>query len=192
MRPSRRLVVVCSLGALWPIVTTPAGAAAPGTTPAQTPATAPAEELVDNPQYAHWNKFNTGSASTLLTTIDMSGQKIVTETTNTLLEKNAEKVVLEVSGSMEMGGNKQIIPPQKQEIAARVEKQDIRQLAGEKMEAAGQTFDCTVYEMNSPDPKQQGKAKAWTSDKVPGGVVKIEAKTPTGTVVSTLQSFEVK
>ncbi|MEO6434709.1 MAG: hypothetical protein ABIP55_02970, partial [Tepidisphaeraceae bacterium] len=61
--------------------------------PAAPVAPAPTEK-VDNPQFTNWSKFNVGSSSTLDTEINAQGQKIATESTNKLLEKNADNVVI--------------------------------------------------------------------------------------------------
>ncbi|MEO6435062.1 MAG: hypothetical protein ABIP55_04780, partial [Tepidisphaeraceae bacterium] len=121
------------------------------------------------------------------------GQKIATESTNKLLEKNADNVVIEISGTMEMLGQKRPIPAQKQTIPAKIEKQNITETGAEKVEAAGKSFDCKVYEMANQDPKTQGaKAKVWFANEVPGGVVKMEASMDQGSVKSTLKAFEKK
>ena len=93
---------------------------------------------------------------------------------------------------MNIAGQNQEIPPQKQTILAKIEKQNITEVGAEKVEAAGKTLDTKVYEMAGGAPGQTGKAKAWISDQVPGGVVKLEAKTPQGAVAGMLKGFEVK
>ena len=187
-----RLDYLLVAGLLLIPVTAATRAAEAPQAPATAPTTAPAA-TVDNPQFANWNRFNVGSNSTLTTNIETGGQKIATESTNTLVEKGADKVVVEVSGTMEVAGKRNAIPAQKQTIPAKIDSQSINKVAGEKIDAAGKTFDCAVYEMVNPDPAQKdAKAKVWISDEVPGGVVKLEANMPQGSVNGSLKSFEVK
>ena len=100
---------------------------------------------------------------------------------------------VEISGTMNIAGQKNELPPQKQDIPAQIAKRSITQVATEKVEAAGKTFDCKVYEMLSDESAQNNaKARVWLSDEVPGGVVKLEASMPQGSVTGTLTSFETK
>lgn len=166
----------------------PARPAAPTTAPTTAP-----EELIDNPQFAHWSKFEIGSSATLSTEILTGGQKVSTVSTNKLLEKNGEKVIVEISGTMNIAGQNNELPPQKQDIPAQIAKRTITQSATEKVDAAGKTFECKVYEMSNDESGQPGaKAKVWLSDEVPGGVVKLEATLPNGSVTGSLTKFEAK
>ena len=185
--PVIRFLVVAALFA----GPTRAADAPQATAPTTAPTTAP-EELIDNPQFDHWAKFEIGSSATLSTEILMGGQKVSTVSTNKLLEKGDEQIVVEISGTMNIAGQKNELPPQKQEIPAQIAKRSITQTATEKVDAAGKTFDCKVYEMLNDPGQPDAKAKVWLSDEVPGGVVKLQATLPNGTVTGSLTSFEVK
>ena len=185
-----RLIVAASLAALFALPVT-ARAADAASAPTTAPTTAP-EELIDNPQFAHWTKFNIGSSATLSTEIKTSGQTISTVSTNKLLEKDGEKVIVEISGTMNIAGQKNELPPQKQTIPAQIAKRSIKQAATEAVEAAGKTFDCKIYEMLNDPGQPDAKAKVWLSDEVPGGVVKLEAAMPQGSVTGALTGFETK
>jgi hypothetical protein len=153
-------------------------------------------EEVANPTFENWKKFAEGSNSTLVMTIEAGGQKITSETVNKLVTKTDEAITVEVSGSMEIAGQKQAMPTQTQKVTPKVEKADAPTQVGEsteKVEAAGKTFDCKVYEISKKQPNGQSvKAKIWTNEDVPGGVVKMETKSDQANVNGVLKSFEKK
>ena len=153
-------------------------------------------EQVSNPQFENWKKFNEGSSATVTTTIEAKGQKINTESTNKLTAKADDQVTVEMSGTVEVAGQKRPIPPQSQKVPAKVEKEDAPVQVGEateKVEAAGKTFDCKVYEITKAlGNGQTVKAKTWLNSEVPGGVVKMEAKSEQSSVVAILKSYEAK
>jgi hypothetical protein len=153
-------------------------------------------EEVANPTFENWKKFAEGSNSTLSMTIEAVGQKMTSEAVSKLVKKEDDGVTIEVSSSMEIAGQKQTMPPQTQKVAPKVEKADAPTQVGEsteKVEAAGKTFDCKVYEVSKKQPNGQTvKAKMWVSDDVPGGVVKMEAKSEQANVSGVLKSFEKK
>lgn len=150
--------------------------------------------MVDNPQYQAWARYEVGSSETLEGNIDGgNGQKMSMLSTHTLKEKSGDQVTIEITVTMEVMGQKHSSPPQQQVIHAKSEKQDVDEVGKEEVSAAGRSFHCTVYEAHSPNPKaDDAKAKIWVSDEVPGGVVKMEATTPHGSITSLLKSFEIK
>jgi len=150
--------------------------------------------LVDNPQYQAWANYGVGSSETLEGHIDGgNGQKMTMESTHTLKEKTGEQVTIEITVTMEMMGQKHTSPPQQQVIKAKSEKQDVDEVGKEEVSAAGKAFNCKVYEAHSLNPQAgDAKARIWVSDQVPGGVVKMEASTPRGSITSLLKSFEIK
>jgi hypothetical protein len=153
-------------------------------------------EQIANPTFENWKKFGEGSSATITSVIDANGQKMNSETTNKLAKKGDDAITVEVSGTMEAFGQKQTIPTRSQTIAPKVEKADAPQQVGEateKVEAAGKTFDCKVYEVTKQLPNGQSvKSKIWVSDDVPGGVVKMEVKSDQANVTGVLKSFEKK
>ena len=153
-------------------------------------------EQVANPAFENWKKFEAGSTSTMSMTIEAGGQKMKSETVNKLASKADDVITVEVTGTMEVLGQKQTIPTQTQKVAAKVEKDDAPTQVGEsteKVEAAGKTFDCKVYELAKKQANGQTvKAKMWMNDDVPGGIVKMEAKSEQANVTGVLTSFEKK
>jgi hypothetical protein len=154
-------------------------------------------EQIDNPQFKMWNKFGEGSSVTTTTSFDApNGTKMNSEATTKLVSKSDDAITLEVSATMEVMGQTHTLPPHNQTISPKVEKGDEAVQVGtstEKVEAAGKTFDCKIFELKRTLPN--GKtvtAKAWVNEDVPGGVVKMEAKNDQGNVTSIIKSYEAK
>lgn len=151
-------------------------------------------EMVDNPQYQGWKKFGEGSSATLTSTMSAGGQKIESESVRKLVSKADDSVTIEVTASVTFAGQSHSTPPHEQKIAAQIDKKDADvSTSNEKVEAAGKTFDCKVYNITQATPDGKSvTAKVWITDEVPGGVVKMEAKTDRGDVTSILKSYEAK
>lgn len=163
-----------------------------------TAADQPQAEQVDNPIYKVWMKFNVGSSATLTGQFSADGMQMTSETTRKLTEKADDHVTLEVSTSMTMMGQQHQAPTRQMKVPAKINKPDIEQVGTEDVTAAGQTFHCKVYQINSLDAGASGgpqhaeknaKAKVWVDEDVPGGLIKMEAKNEHGTVSMVLKSF---
>jgi hypothetical protein len=148
----------------------------------------------DNPQFTAWSKFDVGATSTLAATIQAGPQKITSETTQKLAEKSTDQVVLDVSAVMQIAGQSRPIPGRRQAVTRTWEAKDAKPLPDEKVEAAGETFTCKVYKVKQPSPQGKGDVDAtiWVSDKVPGGMIKMEAKMANGTMSMLLKSYSAK
>jgi hypothetical protein len=162
-------------------------------------------KMVDNPQFHAWEKFGVDSSETMSGQIQTGQPQMPTipmEINYKLAAKAADHLTLETTSTMTVMGQSHTTPAQKTEIAPKVKDQNIQSLGSEKVEAAGRTFDCKVYEMEgkvtptSPGPggaaQKPGKAKIWVSDEIPGGMVKMEVTSPRGNLTLTLKSFEKK
>lgn len=157
---------------------------------------------VENPPYKAWAGFKPGSSETLGYTVESGGMKMEMESTSTLKEVTEDHVTIEVQVKMNMMGQERTTPARTQIIPAKADAKDVKELGEEKVEAAGQTFECKVFEAKVDQPGHGGQpihteAKMWISPKVPGGVVKMESSShgapgTNGTVTSLLKSFEVK
>ena len=152
-------------------------------------------EEITNPQFECWKKFAEGSNSTITTVIENKGNKFTTVSTNKLVAKADDKMEIEISGTVDMLGQSRALPVQKQTVPAKMEKDKVPTQvaeATEKVEAAGKTFECKIYEFKRDVSGKPMTAKCWLSDEVPGGVVKMEAKTEEGGISAILKSFEAK
>ncbi len=150
-------------------------------------------DQVDNPQYQAWAKFAVGSSETLAGEIDAQGMKIQMTTVRKLVEKADDHVTVESTTTTSVMGQDRTGPTTKIEIPAKTDAKDVIAHDNEKVEAAGKTYDCKVYETAQPTPQSdQAKAKIWVNGDIPGGLVKMEAGSARGTITYLLKSFEVK
>jgi len=164
----------------------------------------------DNPAYAQWAKFKPGTSTTITMNSEAAGQTSKMETKATLVEVTPEKVVVESVTSMEAGGQKMDMPAQKMEIkkamdpAPAVDAETQKQIDAAKASAkttdesvtvAGGTFKAKCTETTTEANGMKSVSKVWTSDEVPGGMVKMEATT-SGAMASTtkgeLKTFDKK
>jgi hypothetical protein len=154
------------------------------------------EEQVDNPRYKSWATYKVGTTIKLRTTCTefVKGKEVDTKTvlmmTVTLKEVTPEKVVVEVITEAVTKTRKITPPPQKQEIPAKISLEAATQPAGvlpgmtatkkgegdEEMTVAGKTFKAHWVEVQINGPDAKGTTKAWTSDEVPGLVLKAVVK----------------
>ncbi len=153
-----------------------------------------AADQVDNPQYSAWAKYAVNSSQTLEGTMQAGSMKITQTMVRKLTEKADDHLTVEMTVTMQMMGQEHATPPLKITVPAKTDPKSATSLANEKVEAAGKTFDCKVYEVKSDSPKGGGdaKMKIWVSSDVPGGLVKMETTSTRGTVDWLLRSFEAK
>ncbi len=140
-------------------------------------------EQIDNPTYKNWSKFKPGTSVTVAMESDVGGSKTIMETTTTLVEVNADKCVTESKMSMTVGGNKMDMPANKTDVMAKIDKPaaatapasmpDVK-TSTEDVDVAGKKVKCTVTEAKSSNNGMDTSSKTWTSDEVPGMMVKSE------------------
>jgi hypothetical protein len=166
-----------------------------------------AADQIDNPQYTAWAKFKPGTSVTTKMVSDAAGQKTEMEITTTLVEVTAAKLVLEAKTSMSAGGQKMEMPAQKTDVAAKVDKPAAVAVApdapkGEvkestdEVEVMGKKVKCKVMETKTTANGMNINSKTWTSDEIPGGMVKMETKmdgamTGTTTVMATAYAIKI-
>jgi hypothetical protein len=146
-------------------------------------ATAAFAEKIDNPLYKHWSQFKPGTTATVKTESDMAGNKSQMENTTTLVSIDADKAVVETKMSMVVGGNKMDMPANKMEVLAKIDKVDTAATgkkpdmkeSTEDVDVAGTKVSCKVVEMTNEANGMKTVSKTWTSDKVPGMMVKMES-----------------
>ena len=145
------------------------------------------DELVANPQYVSWSNHQPGTAVSMKMVTNMAGQTMNMDITQTLKEVSDEKAVVEVKTSMDMMGQKQDMPPQSVNIAAKVTKAEAdkanlpqgadgeaKEIGNETVTVAGKDYDCKVTEFAGEQQGMKTKGKVWRCDQVPGGVVKVD------------------
>ena len=150
------------------------------------------EELVENPAYKSWSGHKAGSAVTYQSTTNVGAQNIKTEITQKLVEHTPEKAVVEVSVKIDIPGA-QAPPAQKQELKAKVKKSEatvgklpegmkgqVKEKGTEKVELAGKSYTCKVYEFTGEQNGVKTSGKSWTSEQIPGTLAKMETTANVG------------
>jgi hypothetical protein len=153
--------------------------------------------------YDAWAKCKPGAYAKYKNETDAGGQKTVMEMTQKLVEVTADKVVIEVVTSMDMGGQKMDMPAQKIEIpkagaTTPNAAPNTNAAAGgatastttEEVTVGGQKVKCTVTTVTSDVGGQKSESKVWTSEEVPGGMVKSETKSAQMSATMTLVEFK--
>ena len=125
-----------------------------------------------------WAKFNKGSYAKLKssTVMSIAGNKntMTTESKTTLLDKTADKVVVETETSV-MGTvqkNKVEIPLKAAAPAKPVANAPAPKIGSETITVAGKSFSCKTYEIVTDVNGSKSTSKSWIAEEVPGGVVK--------------------
>ncbi|HYE21160.1 MAG TPA: hypothetical protein VEA69_22120 [Tepidisphaeraceae bacterium] len=165
---------------------------------------APAADA-ENPAYKNWAKFKVGSWSKVAGESAAAGTTTKTEMTYKLVELTPDKAVVELVTSMDAGGTKMDLPAQKMEIPAKgpaagatgapdAPKPDMKE-STEEVEVAGKKVKCKVTEVKTDANGMKMTSKSWTSEDVPGGLVKMESNGEGAMKMSskmTLSGFEAK
>ncbi|NLI78489.1 MAG: hypothetical protein GX442_18875 [Candidatus Riflebacteria bacterium] len=142
-----------------------------------------AQEKVDNPVYQNWAKFKPGTMVKYAQTSEMMGNKTQSEVAYTLLEVTPEKVVIEMGGSTVIMGNQTEMPKTRIEYPAKADAADPNVKSAinaktsqseEEIEVAGGKIRCKVFETTVEQQGSQIKSRFWSSDDVPGTLVKSE------------------
>ena len=149
-------------------------------------------EKMKNPEYEMWAKFKPGAMSKLQGHSEAMGQKSEQTITTKLIDLTPEKAVVETTMSMMVGGNKMDMPGQKREVLAMVEMAGVpasqpaaagnapktdAKTSTESVTVDGKKLDCKVTEAHNEQEGMKTMAKTWTSEQVPGGLVKLETET---------------
>ena len=145
--------------------------------------TAFAQDEIDNPMYQKWATFKVGTAAKYKQVTEAAGNKTESEIVYTLIELTPEKAVVEMTGSMLIMGNKTEMPKTKMEHMAKVKK--IEPLAtgtvdaakpkesDEEIEVPAGKIKCHLTETEAKVGEGAVYSKIWSSDEVPGTMVKM-------------------
>ncbi len=164
----------------------------------------PAGKLA-NPAYKSWAKFPKGTAVTLKAVSDTNGMKAESTMTLTLLELTPDKAVIEMVNVVTTGGTEFKSPPAKQELKRYVDAppgtkpgetkkpEGLVEQGEKKVTVAGKEYKATYTKMKLSTGGVDVVAEAWSSDDVPGMVLK-SVNTMSGAVSSatTLELAEIK
>lgn len=148
-----------------------------------------AQEMVDNPVYQDWARFKVGTTVSYEGTMKAEGQDMQMKQTFMLTALDKEKASVQLTQSMNVMGMAVEMPGMTPTHPAKVKKEELDKAVypvemprfkveggKDKVDAAGQTFDCTWGEVEMELGGAKMKGKTWVSPRVPGGMVKMNVK----------------
>jgi hypothetical protein len=151
------------------------------------------DDMIDNPAYQSWAKFKVGTWVEYQTDSEAMGNKNTIITTQTLKTLTPDTATIVIQSSMTVGGKKMDMPPQTQEITSKIKRPPAPPAAGdapkteqgtEDVQVDGKTYSCKWTEVTSEQNGMKTTSKTWSSDDVPGSIVKIQSST-TGSMTAT-------
>ena len=145
-----------------------------------------ADAQVDNPEYKSWSGFKAGAWVKFKMVTEASGTKTEMEQTVKLVDLTPTKAVVETG--MVMAGNK--LPAQKRDIPAKITPESAKlpktskpAEGDEDVDVGGKKVKAHWVESTTEAGGNKTVAKVWQAKAVPGGTIKMEART-TGAVTS--------
>jgi hypothetical protein len=176
-----RLSRLCAVAAILAIWSAPAAAA---------------DETIPNPEFASWSKFKKGASVTLKSVNEFNKMKTESVVTMTLVEVGADKLVLETVAVTKINGMEIKSPPVKRDVPKtftipKVDPKDVPKVEKPKTEEGTETLKVGGVEVKAKWYKTtfevmgtKTEATNWTSDEIPGGLVKSVTKS-TGAAAAT-------
>ena len=155
---------------------------------------AAAQETIDNPEFVQWSKFKKGASATYRTATNVG--TIVAEgiTTITLIEVAANKLVLETTASTKANGKEEKIPPSKRDVpnklpkpkkAADTKPPGTYEEGTETLKVGGADIKTKWVKSKTEKDGSTTHGQTWSSDDVPGGLVKIVTGPPANSNLKT-------
>jgi hypothetical protein len=159
------------------------------------------DDMIDNPAYQSWAKYKAGTWVQYQTDSEAAGSKNAIVTTQTLKEIAPDKATIVIQSSMVVAGNKMDMPPQTQEITAKIKRPPAAaapagdapktEQGTEDIKVDDKTYSCKWTQVTSEQNGMKTNSKTWTCDDVPGSTVKVEAET-SGSMTATTKMALVK
>ena len=168
------------------------------------------EELVENPAYASWAAHKPGTKVVMDMVTAMGPMNMTMELTQTLLEIDADKAVVETAVQANVPG----VPAgqghkQKHTLQAKVSKSEaekstlppgttgeVTPAGSENLEIAGKQYECKVYDFKGKNDQGEQTGKVWNTTGIPGGLAKMTSKGQADgqemTITMTVKSIETK
>lgn len=176
--------------------------------PVEGPAAAgPQRETVENPLYTSWAGFAKGTSvrHKSVTETEGNGPVTTTTTTYTLVERTDDRVVVEMKAfTRQYDGTDIDNPPERLTNPKRVSlppgtaRADFGNPAGvtdrgeETITAGGKEYRTKWYKGKDRSEAGEVLVQVWTSDEVPGGLVRSVTRTPAIGKKTTVEAVEVK
>jgi len=135
------------------------------------------QQAVPNPLFDAWKSFKAGSWVKLKVETIEDGEKTVSEETETLFSRTAEKIVLQRKTLSTLGGQPFTSTDQEDIPAATASILKIEKGKDEEIEVAGKKVACRILLVTKAAKESIGEIrhKLWMNDDVPGGVVRSES-----------------
>ena len=165
-------------------------------------------DRVPNPAYEGWKPFKVGSWVKHSQETKADGATTTMTTITTLVELTATKAVVETRTELMAGGERTVLEPVRQEHASAIQDPSGPAVdpegailskpkeGAESLRVGDKTYACKTSEYTFRLDDETIRNKAWTSEKVPGGLVKSESRMAapgrTSLTTVTLVAFEAK
>lgn len=168
------------------------------------PGTAAAQETMDNSEFTSWSKFKKGTSVTLKMITEAGKVSFETTITTTLVEHGADKLVLETESVSKIDGKEFKAPAMKRDVpktvtVPKVPKVDKKveqpkpEEGTETLKVAGTEVKTKWYKYTFEGKGTKTESQIWSSDEVPGGMVKTVTKsTGASTSSSTMEVIAFK
>jgi hypothetical protein len=152
-----------------------------------------AQETIDNPEFTSWSKFKAGTSVTLKSTTEAMNVKSESTIVTKLVEVGADKLVVEMTVVSSINGMEFKAPPMKRDVPKQIvlpkgtpkpdpkdpkPKFDGKTEEGtETLKIAGGEYKAKWYKTSFEAAGNKIESKNWTSDEIPGGLLKSETTT---------------
>jgi hypothetical protein len=140
-------------------------------------------ESPKNPEYVYWQNIKPGTWVEWDAATKIDGKLWWEEERRELVEVKPDKIVLRCESSIFPQGAKDVdVTVSERVVSATLGKDDTaKEIGTEEIKIEGKTYKCKVLQGESDfalPTKSRAKWKAWLSDGVPGGIVKMEVTRP--------------
>ena len=164
------------------------------------------KKKIDNPEFTMWSKYKADTMTKLKSTSEINGMKTENIIMTTLKEVSADKLVLETEAISKFNGMEFKSPPTKRDVTKTIEVDEkIAEQIGKAAKPEGTTEEGTEtvkigkddvktkwYKFKSKAEGTETVSQTWTSDEVPGSVVKVVSKSSTFNNTTDLIEFVKK
>ncbi len=136
----------------------------------------------DSPYYKGWSGWRDGATATTKTEVESAGAKMSSTATATLKKVAADKAVVELALSFDLGGQKQTSPAAATDVLAKMptDPKAKKSKGKETLTINGKKLECEWIETEVGGDT----TRTWFCPDVPGGVVKETIKSADSTTTS--------
>lgn len=153
-------------------------------------ASAQEKKTIDNPLFANWAKFKAGASTTTKMASEANGVKSAVTITTKLVDVKADELTVEVTSESEVMGMKFTAPAVKQAVkktieipagipmppAAGAKPEGTTEEGTETLKVGNTEIKTKWFKYKTKTPAGDIEGQVWTSDEVPGMMVKMVSK----------------